>query len=519
MKGSMHILQRIIGATILISLAGGTIYTFLHKKEEAVNITYSTSDAGSLKGDISIALDSWIGYFPFRSPVFGKLMRDSGYRVKLVDDKADYAGRMEMLRKGEIDLAVYTVDSYLLNGRKGKFPGVIVTIIDESKGGDAIVAWKEKVSNIESLKKSGDFKIAFTPSSPSEHLLKSMAFHFDIPSIRDRKGKWAIKVNGAEEAFEKFIKKDADIAVLWEPHVTEALSHPGTVKLIGSEDVEKLIVDILVVNRNFAEKKPEVVKLFLKNYFDTLNIYNSDPQRLHKDIFKQVVLSEQQVQYMLKGVKWINYPENLQWFGLSQNQSNSRPELVESINSTINILLGNNDFDTNPLQDKDPYTIINSHFIKGLYGVSAQHKPAGTADGDSLARHFSKISDREWKNFRVVGSLKFRPISFRSGTSLLDENGRSEIKQIIESVRHYPNFRILIKGHTGLRGDINANLNLSRDRAGAVKREFQYSYNIDPNRLLVMGIGPKEPLPRNPEESDRAYDNRLKRVEILFVTK
>ena len=70
-----------------------------------------------------------------------------------------------------------------------------------------------------------------------------------------------------------------------------------------------------------------------------------------------------------------------------------------------------------------------------------------------------------------------------------------------------------------MRGDINANLNLSRDRAGAVKREFQYSYNIDPNRLLVMGIGPKEPLPRNPEESDRAYDNRLKRVEILFVTK
>ena len=94
----MDNIKRYLGLIILLGILGAGVYTFFLKKEETRKITYNTSDAKNLKGVISIALDSWIGYFPFRSPVFGQLMRDAGYRLKIIDDNADYGDRMKSLK-------------------------------------------------------------------------------------------------------------------------------------------------------------------------------------------------------------------------------------------------------------------------------------------------------------------------------------------------------------------------------------------------------------------------------------
>ncbi len=510
-------ISRVVGAFIIAALLGWGIHTFFSKKKEERVITYSTSDARNLKGEYTIALDSWIGYFLLQSPIFGNLMRDDGYRLKIIDDRADYPGRMKMLRKGEIHFAVCTVDSYLLNGRAVGYPGIITAIIDESKGGDAVIAWKERLGNVEFLKTKKDYKIAFTPASPSEHLLKSLKVHFDIGGLLDKEHR--VEVEGAEEAYKKLMARKVDAAVLWEPHVTEALSHPGIVKLIGSEDMEKLIVDILLVNRRFAEKNPEMVKIFLKNYFETLRLYQASPEKLSADIEKHQGLSARQVKSMLSGVRWINYAGNMRWFGLAARDTHRNPEIVDSLQSTIGILKNNGDLKANPLPDGDPYTIINSVFLKGL---SQSVTPAGegghTDEGDSLTRRFSRLDDDGWGRLSVIGSLKLRPISFRSGTEELDDNGREEVRQLVESVRHYPNFRIMVKGHTGLRGDPAANRALSVKRAGAVRDELVHGFRIDPNRIRILGMGASEPLPKEDSESDASYNSRLKRVEILFLS-
>ncbi len=493
------------------------VYLFFVKKEEVKDITYSTSDVRDLKGECSIAIDSWIGYFPFKSPVFGNLMRDEGYRVKIVDDRADYAERMKMLKNGEIDFAVCTVDSYLLNGDKVNYPGAVIAVIDQSKGGDAIVAWKERIPNIEGLKNKDKLSIAFTPASPSEHLLKSIATHFDIPLFSGGNKKWRVEVNGAEEAYVKFMKREVDSAVLWEPHVTDALADPGVVKLIGSEDVENLIVDILIVNRKFAQEKPEVVSLVLKKYFEALNYYRASPARLKQDITVKLTMPEKSVDAMLKGVKWAYYTDNTEWFGISNKNQLREPEIVNSINSSLKILIANGDFSKSPLIEGDPYTIINSSFVAGLYGAGEQKTTGEVKADDSLSRRFSKIPDSEWDKLTVVGSLKLRPVTFSSGTSLIDESGLAQIREITDSIRHYPNFRIMVKGHTGMKGDPEENRKLSLIRAQVVKKELEQSYGVDPNRVKAVGIGSGEPVSRQSDESDRAYDNRLKRVELFLL--
>ena len=99
---------------------------------------------------------------------------------------ADYPGRMEKLRSNKYQLAVATVDSYILNGARENFPGVITAVIDESFGGDAMLAWKDQFDNLDALKQATNLKVSLTPDSPSEHLAKAAAVHFDIPALKTR---------------------------------------------------------------------------------------------------------------------------------------------------------------------------------------------------------------------------------------------------------------------------------------------------------------------------------------------
>ncbi len=513
-----NLITRVLGAAILVSVVAGAVVTFLKKRESDIVITYSTSDAKQLKGEISVALDSWIGYFPFRSPVFGTMMRDAGYRVKVVDDRADYPARMTMLRKGEVDFAVCTVDSYLLNGKDAGYPGIIVTVIDESKGGDAVVAWKNRVADLNQLSTAATLKIAYTPASPSEHLLKALAAHFNIDRLKRDRAAWSVEVNGAEDAYARLMKREVDAAALWEPYVTEAVGRPGIVKLIGSEDMEKLIVDILLVNRRFAREKGDLVKLFLKCYFETLGVYRAAERQLEDDIVRSVKLDAARVKYMLKGVRWISFAENAGWFGLQSTPAQGSPELIGSIMSTASILIESGDFRENPLPDRDPYTIVNSGFIADLEKSTSLNFAGGGVPGGSPSRKFTRLTEAQWNGLRVVGSLRLRPVSFRSGIESLDDAGREQVKLIAESIRHYPNYRILVKGHTGLRGDPAENVKLSQLRASSVGQELVAAWRIDPNRVHVRGMGASEPLPKETDESDRSYNNRLKRVEVLFVT-
>jgi outer membrane protein OmpA-like peptidoglycan-associated protein len=179
----------------------------------------------------------------------------------------------------------------------------------------------------------------------------------------------------------------------------------------------------------------------------------------------------------------------------------------------------NNDFDMNPLPNEDPYTIINSSFIEDVYVTGLSTIDASTANYEnSLEKPFPPLSDEQWDRLKVVGSLKLRPITFSSGTSELDEMGELQLDIIIETIEHYPNFRIVVKGHSGVRGDEKANLLLSQQRADAVKEYMMHYYNISENRIRAIGVGGAEPLSRNKDESSRSYSDRLKRVEIYLVT-
>ncbi len=478
-----------------------------------------TSDAKDMKGTIRVGVDNWVGYFPLCSPEMKRRMRGAKYLLQCVEDTADYPARMKKLRRGELDFAVATVDSFLLNGALEQFPGAIVAVIDESKGGDAIVADRRRVKSIDGLKNRPGLKIAFTPASPSDHLLKSVAVHFDIPALRERKGAWRVETDGSPAALKMLERGEVDAAVLWEPDVSRATSRADIIKLLGTESTRRLIVDILLVSRDFLAKDPQVVKILLANYFRALKAYQQAPETLTKDLVGATKLSTKQVEAMLHGVEWVTLSENaLRWFGLGLGGESGDEGLVDTIESAAQILVASGDFGTSPVPSGDPYRLLNSSFIEQLlksggsedFGTPAPH-------GKSAQRDFPALDERGWSLLKEVGTMKVLPITFQSGTAELSLEGKVELDKAAANLEHYPAFRVVLKGHTGLNGDPAQNRLLSQERAEAVRRYLNVAHGIDEDRLRALGQGSSKPLPKAAGEADRPYNYRLPRVELYLV--
>jgi outer membrane protein OmpA-like peptidoglycan-associated protein/ABC-type nitrate/sulfonate/bicarbonate transport system substrate-binding protein len=496
-----------------------------------------TSDAKDLKGKITLAIDDWIGYYPLSSGRMKKAMRNEGYMLDIANDGGDYPARMKKVKEGELDFAVVTVDSYILNAASLDFPATIVAILDESKGGDALVAYTNVVSSLDSFKlftSANMPKIAYTPSSPSQHLLKAITTHFNVPALKNLGKDKRVETKDSQEALKDLIDKKVSVAVLWEPNVSKALEIPGVAKILGTESTSRLIVDILVVNREFALKHPEQVDLLLKTYFRTLKFYADNPDDLQKDIHAEVKdsqtglnLSLDSIKKMLNGVAWVNLSDNCQeWFGVSGPGQTAEQGLIDTIQSTVEILVESGDFKEDPLPDKDPYRIVNSSFVQQIYkaglknGFAALMDNAGKAvdAGESLSRPFKPLTDAQWASLHLVGSLKIEPIMFQSGGSDLDVPEKEKLDAMVSLLKHWPAYRILVAGHTSFLGDADANRELSQERADAVVRYLTITYAIDTNRIRAVGFGGTRPLPMQPGENERAYHAyRLPRVEVSLL--
>jgi outer membrane protein OmpA-like peptidoglycan-associated protein/ABC-type taurine transport system substrate-binding protein len=472
-----------------------------------------TSDAAAVHGELRIGVDGWVGYFPLCSSEMRRRMRARGYALSCNNDGGDYPKRFQALEAGELELAVGTVDAYVLNGAKLDYPATIVAVLDESKGGDAIVARRSKVANLEALKRSPPARIAFTPSSPSEHLLKSIGAHFDLPHARAPRDSWQVAANGSPDALKKLQGGEVDVAVLWEPDVSRALADADFVKLIGTEDTEALIVDVLLASRSVVEHKPEAVAVLLEEYFLTLAHYRADPAALREEVAKYAEVDDDQVEPMLGGVAWADLAENGErWFGVEPAASGGREALIDTITGTADILIEAGDFSSNPLPGSDPYRLTNSQFIATAYKAGA---PGGAHAAQ--AEDFAPLDSAGWATLREVGALRIEPIGFARGTGSIDESGAEAVAGVARTLAHYPHYRLAIRGHTGVGGDDDANLELSQVRARAVMEMLSTQYGIDPDRMQGEGYGSSRPLPRAPGESDRSYAYRLPRVEFVLL--
>ena len=106
-------------------------------------------------------------------------------------------------------------------------------------------------------------------------------------------------------------------------------------------------------------------------------------------------------------------------------------------------------------------------------------------------------------------------VTFSSGIEMVDQADQVLDRALEDALLRHQS-RIIITGHTGTRGDPEANQALSEKRARVVARSLIDS-GIDEDRIETLGMGGSAPLDRVADESDRAFQRRLPRTEITIA--
>jgi ABC-type nitrate/sulfonate/bicarbonate transport system substrate-binding protein len=503
-KGKGILIAAIIWIIIIGALAVAARYFILpYFQEELEDETGSDS---RYKHEIKLAADSFSGYCLLRSQAMAKDLKQQGIKLTIQDDKADYLARMKALKKGKIQMAVFTVDSFITAGANvGSFPATIVMVIDETKGADALISYKSAVSSIQDLN-SGQARIVLTPQSPSEFLARTVIAHFNLPSLPE---KWWIEADGSQDVYRKFSAADQDekrAYVMWEPWVSRALEQPNAHLLIDSSKLKGYIVDVLVAQRKFLKEHPELAQAVVEAYFRAAHSYSQQTQGMVELVRNDAKtaggedLTEELSSKMVQGIEWKNTLENYAYFGLLSVQESSGLQHLEDVISNItDVLLKTGTIDSDPLQGKG-YKIFYDKLLSKMQAADFHPgKKLSVIEGVGLGTNdleqvrtdaaLSALTDDEWKKLVPVGQMRIKPISFARGTSRINIQSQRDLESLASKLKSMPQYYLMIVGHARAEGDPEANKRLARQRAEAANSQL-LAAGVEKKRIKVMAAPP-----------------------------
>jgi outer membrane protein OmpA-like peptidoglycan-associated protein len=99
-------------------------------------------------------------------------------------------------------------------------------------------------------------------------------------------------------------------------------------------------------------------------------------------------------------------------------------------------------------------------------------------------------------------------IYFDTGKATIKKQSLPKLDEAVKVLAEHPSLRIEISGHTDDQGDDASNLQLSRERADAVKTYFT-GKGIDAGRIQTRGAGETQPIESNKTKKGRAKNRRI----------
>lgn len=113
------------------------------------------------------------------------------------------------------------------------------------------------------------------------------------------------------------------------------------------------------------------------------------------------------------------------------------------------------------------------------------------------------------------GKIILYGILFETGSAKLKQESFKEIEALADYLKANPTVNIYIVGHTDDTGDVNKNVQLSKDRATAVKNALLNNYGDFATRILTEGVGPYCPVSVNDTEAGKTLNRRVEIVKRL----
>lgn len=500
-----HPIIALLSIAILVALGVWKYYEPARLAQERDKQLLLTSDAGAVDRTVTVWGDDWLGYMIFKSRAMQEALRKHRIGIRYVQ-VPDFRERVRGIAEGKCDFIAITADSYIANGKEFDYPGVILFLIDESFGGDAIIGG-HSVPNLDALN-SDKLKGALVGNSPSEFLLKSSMAHFRLEKLQPRIK--SFRRDKAEDAYADLASGKADFAVLWEPFASRALRDiPGTRRLLDTSHARGLVLDVTVASRSVMLREPVVADHVTRAYFTALHYYLNNPNEMRALAEAYSGQPAATVDPMLAGVRFISLDENRgDWFGIA---STGAARITESMQAIADILVRAGDFPADPIA-ANPYSLLNSRVLAGMVTVPGLEQVR-------LSRqqaHFATLSESEWKALPVTGTLLDDPINFSTGQADLDEDSQALLREAARRLVYYPAQRVMVTAQVSPGSDGEQDRLLSQARADAV-RTFLINTGVHASRVFADGRGSTGLPERLPGESDAAWKRRCRHARIYLL--
>jgi flagellar motor protein MotB len=127
-----------------------------------------------------------------------------------------------------------------------------------------------------------------------------------------------------------------------------------------------------------------------------------------------------------------------------------------------------------------------------------------------------KVLDKQYETVKMQNAV--HPIGFRSGEADIPESAVTELREVLNRMKHRANVRVHFVGHSdsdrlspALAAKYGDNIGLSRSRAEITAEFFQRALDLPPESVTYDGVGDSQPIASNNTEAGK---RRNRRVEV-----
>ena len=450
-------------------------------QQEHQKMVESTSASSRYDTQINFAIDGFVGFAGLRTPFFQAEMAKQKIKVNLIDDGANYPNRIKAFQDGSVQMGVFTLDALIsaCSTEKGVPPATVIAFIDETRGADAMVAYKDAFPNIDSLNAS-DVKIV-RPDGPSDTLTRVVSSQFRMNNLNLNNVQVVSDASAVYDIYRKAKQTDRQVYVLWEPWIGKVLDNPNAHVIVDSSRFRGYILDVMVVNRDFLYKNPEIVKSVVKAYLTTLYHYKNNMSDLMVEDAKitDQPLSQKDAKRVLDGLWMKNTQDNFAHMGLLDTKDVQNVE--DMIGNITKVLVSTKAIPSDPTNGKPGLLYYD--------GILRQIKDENFFPGNEKLRNdqvvLQALTADQWKSLVPIGSLEVPQLVFARGTATLTGSSEQTLTDLVQTLKTWPQYYVNVVGNASNIGDIQANADLAKARAQAAA-DYLVTQGVEQNRINAV---------------------------------
>ncbi|MBU8879720.1 ABC transporter substrate-binding protein [Bacillus sp. FJAT-29790] len=262
-------------------------------------------EAADEKTSLALGVATWVGYGPLYIAQEKGFFKKNGIDVDLMKMESN-TDRRTAMAANRIQGFASTVDTHVVSAASD-VSVVQVVALDESYGGDGIVAQKE----IKSLQDLKGKRVAVQTDGGASffwflYLLKQEGIDFKEIDAQNMT---------AGDAGAAFVANKVDAAVTWEPWLTKAKNTDFGSVLITSDKSPGVITSTIGMRKDFVEKNPETVKALVKSWFEAVEYYKTNREDSLAIMGKAMGQTASELEESLQGVRFYDEEKNKEYFG------------------------------------------------------------------------------------------------------------------------------------------------------------------------------------------------------------